>query len=84
MNLPKTIADLLAAPRTNTTAKSLQKIFRIMRVVHDEGKTYHGKKKLSNGMETTNAKYKTKYEPLDISTKDEEIVVLTAKISRGF
>jgi hypothetical protein len=80
MNLPKIIADLLAAQdkydskefaenfSDNANCTMKEKLITV--------------KEIEQWNETTNAKYKTKYEPLDISTKDEEIIYL-AKIS-GF
>ena|SRR2546423_8969693 len=82
MNLPKTIADLLAA-QDKYDSKAFAENFSDDAIVHDEGKTYHGKKEIEQWNEKTNAKYKTKYKPLDISTKGEEII-LTSQISGDF
>ena len=82
MNLPKTIADLLTA-QDKYDSKEFSEIFSDDAIVHDEGNTYHGKREIEQWNEKTNAKYKTKYKPLDISTKGEEII-MTAKISGDF
>jgi len=51
--------------------------------VHDEGKTYHGKTEIREWNEMTNAKYKTKYEPIEVITNGDKMI-LTAKISGTF
>lgn len=82
MKLPKTIANLLMAQEKYDTL-AFSECFSDDAVVFDEGKTYHGKKEIRQWNEITNAKYKTKYEPLEISTNGDEIE-MTAKISGTF
>jgi hypothetical protein len=82
MNLPKTIADLLAA-QDKYDSKEFAENFSDDAIVHDEGKTYHGKKEIEQWNEKTNAKYKTKYKPLDILNEGEE-TIMTANISGDF
>jgi ketosteroid isomerase-like protein len=82
MNLPKVIADLLAAQGKYDSAAFAEN-FSDDAIVHDEGKTYHGKKEIRQWNEMTNAKYKTKYEPLEVSVNADSIT-LVAKISGTF
>src|SRR5258706_11035357 len=82
MKLPKLIADLIAA-QDKYDSKAFSEIFSNDAIVHDEGKTYHGKTEIRQWNEMTNAKYKTKYEPLEVTTEGDKII-LTAKISGTF
>ena len=82
MNLPKTIADLIAA-QDKYDSKAFTENFSDDAIVYDEGKIYHGKKEIRQWNEITNAKYKTKYEPLEISNNGDEII-LTTKVSGTF
>ena len=82
MKLPKIIAELIAA-QDKYDSKAFAEIFSDDATVHDEGKTYHGKTEIRQWNEMTNAKYKTKYEPLEVTTNGEKIT-LTAKISGTF
>ena len=82
MKLPQIIADLLTA-QEKYDADSFSECFSNDAVVFDEGKIYRGKKEIRKWNEMTNAKYKTKYEPLEISNTDDGII-LTAKISGTF
>ena len=82
MNLPKLIADLMAA-QDKYDSNAFAENFSNDAIVHDEGKTYKGKKEIRQWNETTNARYKTKYQPLKISKKGDEII-LTAKVSGTF
>src|SRR5260221_12885192 len=82
MKLPKVIADLIAA-QDKYDSKAFAKKFSDDAIVHDEGKTYHGKTEIQQWNEMTNAKYKTKYEPIEVITKADKIT-LTAKISGTF
>ena len=82
MKLPSIIADLLTA-QEKYDSKAFSECFSDDAVVFDEGKTYHGKKEIRQWNEMTNVKYKTKYEPLEISNTEDGII-LTAKISGTF
>ena len=82
MQLPKIIADLLAA-QDKYDSKAFAENFSDDAIVHDERQIYHGKKEIEQWNELTNAKYKTKYEPLEVTTEGNKIT-LTAKISGTF
>jgi hypothetical protein len=82
MKLPKIIAYLIAA-RDKYDSKAFAANFSDDAIVHDEGKTYHCKTEIIQWNEMTNAKYKTKYEPLEDTTEENKIT-LTAKISGTF
>jgi hypothetical protein len=82
MKLPKLIADLIAA-QDKYDSKAFAENFSDNATVHDEGKSYHGKTEIRQWNEMTNAKYKTKYEPLEVTTEGDKIT-LTAKISGTF
>ena len=82
MQLPKIIADLLAA-QDKYDSKAFAENFSDDAVVHDERQTYRGKREIQQWNELTNAKYKTKYEPFEISTEGEKITMLT-KVSGTF
>jgi ketosteroid isomerase-like protein len=82
MKLPSIIADLLTA-QEKYDSKAFSECFSDDAVVFDEGKTYRGKKEIRQWNEMTNTKYKTKYEPLEISDTEDGII-LTAKISGTF
>src|SRR5882672_9944241 len=82
MKLPKVIADLIAA-QDKYDSHAFAENFSDDATVHDEGKTYHGKTEIKQWNEMTNANYKTKYEPLEVITQGDTII-LTAKISGTF
>ena len=82
MKLPQLIADLIAA-QDKYDSKAFAENFSDNAIVHDEGKSYHGKTEIQQWNEMTNAKYKTKYEPLEVTTEGNKII-LTAKISGTF
>jgi hypothetical protein len=82
MNLPQVIADLIAA-QDKYDSKAFSEAFSSDAIVHDEGKTYHGKKEIRQWNEMTNGKYKTRYEPLEVTT-DKNTVTLKARISGTF
>jgi len=82
MKLPAIITDLLTA-QEKYDSKAFSECFSDDAVVFDEGKTYRGKKEIRQWNEMTNTKYKTKYEPLEISDTEDGII-LTAKISGTF
>src|SRR6267154_6768815 len=82
MKLPKLIADLIAA-QDKYDSKAFVETFSDDAIVHDEGKTYHGKTEIKKWNELTNSKYKTKYEPIEVTTNGDKII-LTAEISGTF
>ena len=82
MNLPKPVADLIAA-QDKYDSKAFADAFSEDAVVHDEGKTYRSKTEIRKWNELTNARYKTKYEPHEVTT-DGDKVTLTARISGTF
>src|SRR6267154_4149880 len=82
MKLPQIITDLLAA-QEKYDADSFSECFSNDAVVFDEGKIYRGKKEIRQWNEMTNTKYRTKYEPLEISNTQDGII-LTAKVSGTF
>ena len=82
MKLPSIIADLLTA-QEKYDSNAFSECFSDDAVVFDEGKTYRGKKEIRQWNEMTNTKYKTKYEPLEVTTKGDKIT-LKAKISGTF
>jgi len=82
MNLPQIIADLIAA-QDKYDSRAFSETFSDDAIVYDEGKTYRGKNEIKQWNEMTNAKYKTKYEPLEVTT-DGDKVTMTARISGTF
>jgi len=82
MKLPKLIADLIAA-QDKYDSKAFAENFSDNAIVHNEGKSYHGKTEIQQWNEVTNAKYQTKYEPLEVATEGDRII-LTAKIPGTF
>src|ERR1700741_2439621 len=82
MDLPKVIADLIAA-QDKYDSREFAEVFSDDAMVLDEGKTYRGKTEIRQWNEMTNAKYKTKYEPLEVTTEKNKII-LTARISGTF
>ena len=76
------IADLIAA-QDKYDSKAFAENFTDDAVVQDEGKTYHGKTEIRQWNEMTNAKYKTKIEPVEVTNSDDKMI-LTAKISGTF
>ena len=82
LKLPKVIADLIAA-QDKFDSKGFAENFSDDAVVHDEGKTYRGRSEIQEWNEMTNAKYKTKYEPLQVEANGSEIT-LTSKVSGTF
>ena len=82
MKLQKTIADLIAA-QDKFDSQAYADNFSDNSIVHDEGKTYEGKKEIRQWNEMTNTKYKTKLEPLDVTVKKEK-TELTVRVSGNF
>ncbi len=82
MNLPEVIADLIAA-QDKYDSKAFSEAFLADAIVLDEGKIYRGRAEIRQWNEMTNAKYKTKYEPLEIKNDGDQIT-MTARISGTF
>ena len=82
MKLPQIIADLLTAQEQYDSI-AFSECFSNDAVVFDEGRTYHGRDEIRQWNEMTNAKYKTKYKPLEISNSGDDLI-LTANISGIF
>jgi len=82
MKLPKVIDELIAA-QDKYDSRAFAETFSDDATVHDEGKTYHGKTEIRRWNEETNAKYKTKYEPVEVTINGDKII-LTTKISGTF
>ena len=82
MKLPSIIADLLTA-QEKYDSNAFSECFSDDAVVFDEGRTYRGKKEVRQWNEMTNTRYKTKYEPLEVTNKGDKIT-LKAKISGTF
>jgi hypothetical protein len=82
MKLPKVIVDLIMA-QDKYDSKAFSDEFAEDAIVQDEGKTYHGKTEIRQWNEMTNAKYKTKYEPLEITSEGNRIM-LTARVFGTF
>lgn len=80
MNLPKVLADLVAA-QNNFDSQAFADCFSDTAVVFDEGKTHAGKIAIKKWIEQANKKYQTSMHPLDYSAKTER---LKAEISGNF
>lgn len=61
--LPKPLADFIAA-QNEFDIDAFVKTFADNATVHDEGGDYRGRVEIRRWNETTNAKYKTKMEPI--------------------
>src|SRR5689334_13165001 len=82
MNLPTPITKLILAQNThNSTAYA--DLFSDDAIVYDEGKTYHGKDQIKRWNGMTNAKYKTKLEPVEIISSSS-IFILSVTVSGSF
>lgn len=82
MNLPKVIANLVAA-QNQFDAPAYAKCFSETAVVFDEGKTHTGRKAIEEWIDDSNKKYKSVMKPLSI-TDDGKISVLSAECSGTF
>jgi ketosteroid isomerase-like protein len=82
MKFPEIITNLLVA-QEKYDSEAFAENFSDDAVVYDEHQTYFGKKEIQKWNETTNTKYKTKYEALEISTGGEKIRMLI-KVSGTF
>lgn len=82
MNLPKVIADLVAA-QNQFDAPMYAKCFSETAVVFDEGKTHHGRKAIEEWIDESNKKYKSVMKPLSIAD-DGKTTVLSAEVSGTF
>lgn len=82
MNLPKVIADLVAA-QNEFDAPAYAKCFTDTAVVFDEGKTHTGKIAIEGWIDESNKKYKSVMKPLSI-THEGKTSVLSAECSGTF
>ncbi|MCC9138698.1 nuclear transport factor 2 family protein [Pontibacter silvestris] len=82
MNLPKVIADLVAA-QDNYDSAAYAKCFSETAVVVDEGKAYSGRNEIRQWTAEANEKYRTAMKPISLS-ENGPTSVLTAEISGSF
>jgi ketosteroid isomerase-like protein len=82
MNLPKVIADLVAA-QNRFDAPAYTNCFSETAVVFDEGKTHTGKKAIEQWIDESNKKYKSVMKPLSI-TPEGKTSVLSTEVSGTF
>lgn len=82
MNLPKVIADLVAA-QNQFDAPMYAKCFSETAVVFDEGKTHTGRMAIQEWIDESNKKYKSVMKPLAI-TDEGKTTVLSAEVSGTF
>lgn len=82
MNLPKVLADLVAA-QNRLDAAAYTNCFSETAVVFDEGKTHTGKKAIEEWISESNTKYKSVMKPLSI-TPEGNTTVLSAEVSGTF
>ncbi len=80
MNLPKVLADLVAA-QNKADSSAYANCFSDTAVVFDEGKKHTGKAAIKNWIAKANQAYKTKMKPLNYSTTKQ---TLDAEISGTF
>src|SRR4051812_27418716 len=82
MNLPKVIADLVAA-QNQFDAPGYVKCFSETAVVFDEGKTHTGKIAIKEWIDESKKKYKSVMKPLSI-THEGKTSVLSTEVSGTF
>jgi|SRR5688572_31617106 ketosteroid isomerase-like protein len=80
MNLPKVLADLVAA-QNNADSSAYANCFSDTALVFDEGKKHTGKAAIKSWIANANQAYKTKMKPLDYSATKQ---TLEAEISGTF
>lgn len=76
MNLPKVIADLVAA-QNRFDAPAYANCFSETAVVLDEGKTHTGKKAIQEWIDESNKKYRSVMKPLSIKTEGKTSTLST-------
>lgn len=82
MNLPKVIADLVAA-QNQFDSTAYANCFSETAVVLDEGKTHTGRKAIEEWIDESNKKYKSVMKPLSIADEGKTSV-LSAECSGTF
>jgi ketosteroid isomerase-like protein len=82
MNLPKVIADLVAA-QNQFDAPTYANCFSETAVVFDEGKTHIGRKAIEDWIDESNKKYKSVMKPLSI-VDEGKTRILSAECSGTF
>ncbi|MGV3460515.1 MAG: nuclear transport factor 2 family protein [Flavobacterium sp.] len=76
MNLPKVIADLVAA-QNNFDSTAYVKCFSDEAVVQDEGKTHNGKKEIEAWITDSNERYRATIKPLSYEEHKKESILKT-------
>ncbi len=82
MNLPKVIADLVAA-QNQFDSSAYANCFSETAVVLDEGKTHTGRKAIEEWIDESNKKYKSVMKPLSIADEGKTSI-LSAECSGTF
>jgi ketosteroid isomerase-like protein len=82
MNIPKVIADLVAA-QNRFDAPAYAKCFSETAVVFDEGKTHNGRQAIEHWIDESNRNYKSVMKPLSIADEGKASV-LSAECSGTF
>ena len=82
MNLPKVIADVVAA-QNQFDSVAYANCFSETAVVCDEGKTHNGRKSIEEWIDESNKKYKSVMKPLSIADEGKT-TVLSAEVSGTF
>lgn len=82
MNLPKVIADLVAA-QNQFDSTAYANCFSETAVVLDEGKTHTGRKAIEEWIDESNKKYKSVMKPLSIADEGKTSI-LSAECSGTF
>lgn len=80
MNLPKVVADLVAAQNTFDSA-TYAKCFTTTAVVFDEGKNHEGRAEIERWIDKANKDYEATMEPLEYSETEQ---TLKTKVSGNF
>jgi hypothetical protein len=82
MNLPKVIADLVAA-QNNFDSAAYTTCFSETAIVHDEGKVHHGRKEIEEWIADSNERYRATIKPVSFEEIGTESV-LKAETSGNF
>lgn len=82
MNLPKVLADLVAA-QNNFDSAAYANCFSETAVVFDEGRTHKGRKEIERWIADANERYKAVMKPVGFEEKESESL-LKAEVSGAF
>ncbi|RVU02896.1 nuclear transport factor 2 family protein [Mucilaginibacter limnophilus] len=82
MNLPVVISKLVATQNA-LDSEAYTECFTEQAVVHDEGKTHHGKGEIQQWIEHSNQEYRALMKPLNYEQTENE-GVLTAEVAGTF